>query len=330
MHRVDMARVQRWPVADRTRNDRRAFCLRLLGLPSILALLPDPAGAVQVEHAMGRAQVPVRPERVITLFQGATDISLALGVRPVATVDSWTEKPVYRYLRPQLGDVQSIGLETQPSLEDIALLQPDLIIGSKFRNERAFDLLSKIAPTILAQDVYSFESNTRLIGAALHRDAQAARLLAQLNKRVAALRIKLKQRFGPAWPLTVSVLDIRSDHIRLYLADSFAGALLSALGFAWTSQWREGSRSIIKLTSKERIPVMDADVFFVLLRSDSAVVRNNYLAWSRHPLWQQLQAVKYGRVHHVNNVYWSLGGGIQSAFLMLNELEAKMFGEQST
>lgn len=330
MHRMDRARVQAWPVANRARNDRRAFCLRLLGLPAALALLPYPAGAVLVEHAMGRTQVPMRPARVITLFQGATDIALALGVRPVATVDSWTEKPVYRYLRTQMGDAQSVGLETQPSLEDIAQLQPDLIIGSKFRNERAFDLLSKIAPTVLAQDVYSFESNTRLIGAALHREAQAARLLAQLNQRVAALRAKLKQKFGPAWPLTVSVLDVRSDHIRLYLADSFAGALLSALGFAWPSQWRDGSRSIIKLTSKERIPVTDADVFFVLLRSDSAVVRNNYLAWSGHPLWQQLQAVKNGRVHHVNNVYWSLAGGIQSAFLMLDELQAKMFSEISS
>ncbi len=330
MHRMDRARVQKWPVANLARNDRRAFCLHLLGLPAALALLPCPAGAVTVEHAMGRTEVPMRPMRVITLFQGATDIALALGVRPVATVESWTEKPVYRYLRTQLADAQSVGLETQPSLEDIAQLQPDLIIGSKFRNERAFDLLSKIAPTVLAQDVYSFESNTRLIGATLHREAQAARLLAQLNQRVAALRVKLTQKFSQTWPLTVSVLDVRSDHIRLYLADSFAGALLSALGFAWPSQWHDGSRSIIKLTSKERIPVMEADVFFVLLRSDSAVVRNNYLAWSGHPLWQQLQAVKYGRVHHVNNVYWSLAGGIQSAFLMLDELQAKMFGEISS
>ncbi len=62
------------------------------------------------------------PLRVITLFQGATDSAVALGITPCGIVDSWSEKPTYRYLRSALEPVPHVGLETQPSLEDIALL----------------------------------------------------------------------------------------------------------------------------------------------------------------------------------------------------------------
>ncbi|HLU02594.1 MAG TPA: iron-siderophore ABC transporter substrate-binding protein, partial [Advenella sp.] len=61
--------------------------------------------------------------------------------------------------------------------------------------------------------------------------------------------------------------------------------------------------------------------FFVQMRSDSRVVQNRYKDWSRHLLWQQLTAVRNQQVYLVDNVYWSLAGGILSANLMLDELE---------
>ena len=286
-----------------------------------LACTKAAAAPYTVQHALGSTTIPDTPQRVITLFQGATDITVALGLKPQATVESWTEKPVYRYLRKDLDGVPMVGLETQPSLEDIARLKPDLIIASRFRNEKIYDLLSYIAPTIAVDEIYEFRDNTRLIGQALNRQARAQALLDHWDARLAQTRKRLQKKFGAAWPLSVSILDFRSDHVRMYLANSFAGSVLADLGFVWREPVRQSGWPLMKLTSKESMPVMDADVFFVQMRSDSRVVQNRYEDWSRHSLWQQLTAVKNRRVYQVDNVYWSLAGGILSANLMLNELE---------
>lgn len=299
----------------------RSYRMRIWLLLSVLAGTNAMAAPFTVPHALGVTTVPDTPERVITLFQGATDIAVALGVKPLATVESWTEKPVYRYLRKNLEGVPMVGLETQPSLEDIARLKPDLIIASKFRNEKIYDLLSYIAPTVAVDEVYQFRDNTRLIGQALNRQSQAQVLLDKWDTRLAQTKRRLQDKFGAAWPLSVSILDFRSDHVRIYLANSFAGSVLADLGFVWSEPFRKSGWPLMKLTSKESIPVMDADVFFVQMRSDSRVVQNRYEDWSRHLLWQQLAAVKNKQVYQVDNVYWSLAGGILSANLMLDELE---------
>ncbi len=288
------------------------------GWPGGIALADTPPA---VSHALGQTPVPATPKRVVTLFQGATDITLALGVTPVATVESWVEKPIYQYLRKALDKVSVIGLETQPSLEDIARLKPDLIIASKFRNERIYDLLSYIAPTVAAKDIFSFRENTRLIGAALGRQEMAAALLARFDRRIAKTRMRLRDRFKTAWPASAAILDFRSDHVRIYLADSFAGSILSELGFRPPPKLARTGWSLMKLTNKESMPAIDADVFFVMLRADNAAARQNYEDWSGHLLWKQLAAVKNDQVYKVDPVSWSLAGGMLSANLMLDQLE---------
>ncbi len=179
------------------------------------------------------------PLRVVTLFQGASDTAVALGVTPCGVVDSWSEKPMYRYLRPALAAVPHVGLETQPSLEDIVLLKPDLIVASRFRHQRIAPLLEQIAPLVMLEEVFEFKLTLAMMGAALNRQQQAMALLGQWQQRVTTLREQLKARFAGRWPITVSVLDVREDHIRSYLPASFAGSVLSELGFDWTPAARE-------------------------------------------------------------------------------------------
>ncbi|WDH20082.1 ABC transporter substrate-binding protein [Pseudomonas chlororaphis] len=260
------------------------------------------------------------PLRLVTLFQGATDSAVALGVTPCGIVDSWSEKPMYRYLRPAVQGVPHVGLETQPSLEDIALLRPDLIVASRFRHQRIAPLLEQMGRVVMLDEVFEFKRTLALMGAALGRQPQAMGLLAQWEQRLGQLRAQLQARFAGRWPLTVAVLDIREDHIRSYLPDSFAGSVLSELGFAWTPAAREARGVSLKLTSKESLPVVNADLFFVFQRTDSPAAQRNYQNLVRHPLWQQLRAPRAGLVWRVDSVAWSLSGGILGANLMLDEI----------
>jgi len=290
--------------------------------PGFAAAAQAPATR-EIVHALGRTQVSLAPTRVITLFQGATDCAVSLGVTPIGVVESWTQKPVYAYLRPALERVAQVGLETQPSLEDVITLEPDLIVASRFRNERIYNLLSRIAPTIAAEDVFSFRDTLALMGQALGKTAEAGRALAAWDARVAALRDALRARH-PLWPMTVSVLDFREDHVRAYLPNSFSGSVLAQLGFTRTALQADATQTLQKITSREAIPFLDAQVFFVLMRSERPAVRQNYLAWRAHPLWTRLDAPRHDRVYEVDNVAWSLSGGILGAQLMLDDIAAKL------
>ncbi|ACT07498.1 periplasmic binding protein [Dickeya chrysanthemi Ech1591] len=260
------------------------------------------------------------PQRVITLFQGATDTAVALGVTPAGVVDSWSEKPMYRYLRPALAGVPHVGLETQPSLEDIVLLKPDTIVASRFRHQRLEPLLSQIAPVVMLDEIYQFKKTVQVMGQALGRQAVADTLLQHWQQRVTGLREQLQRRFGGSWPPSVSILDIREDHIRSYLPGSFPGSVLSELGFGWSDASRAQPGVSLKLTNKESIPVVDADIFFIFLRSESPSVQRNYESLIRHPLWRQLRAPQRNQVWVVNGVTWSLSGGILGANMMLDDI----------
>lgn len=259
--------------------------------------------------------------RVATLYQGATDIVVALGVRPAAVVESWTERPAYRYLRDALKGAAPLGLETQPSLEDLIYLRPTLIVGSRFRHARIDPLLARIAPTVMLDDVYDFRSGMRAIGQALGRADQAQTLLEAFAARTEQLRARLAARYGERWPLTVSVLDFRDDHVRAYLENSYSGLILGQLGFARMPVQRGPTRVMEKLVSPEQIPVADADVFFVLQRSGSAQVQRTLRMWQAHPLWTALHAPRTARVFPVDNISWSLAGGFQTAHRVLDDVE---------
>ncbi|QWT40242.1 ABC transporter substrate-binding protein [Dickeya dadantii] len=266
------------------------------------------------------AQSLFMPQRVITLFQGATDTAVALGITPAGVVDSWSEKPMYRYLRQALAGVPHVGLETQPSLEDIVLLKPDAIVASRFRHQRLEPLLSQIAPVVMLDEIYQFKKTVQVMGQALQRQAVADQLLQHWQQRVSWLREQLQRKFGGGWPPTVSILDIREDHIRSYLPGSFPGSVLSELGFGWSDASRAQPGVSLKLTNKESIPVVDADIFFIFLRSESPSVQRNYESLIRHPLWQQLRAPRRNQVWVVNGVTWSLSGGILGANMMLDDI----------
>ncbi|WGY45807.1 iron-siderophore ABC transporter substrate-binding protein [Vibrio sp. ABG19] len=300
----------------------RSLTYRSAVLICVLAILcgvvlPAQASTSVVTHAMGQTRVVSGVNRVITLFQGATDSAVALGIRPVGVVDSWAETPTYDYLREALQGVQHLGLETQPNLEKIVALKPDLIIGARSRHEKIYPQLQQIAPTVLTDNVYDFQRTLALTGVATGREAMAQALWQQWQHNVTVFRQQLASRYSD-WPLTASVLDIRADHLRLYLRDSFAGQVLSSIGFRLpavpNASWG------IKIKSKETLPSADADVFFVIKDSDQPAVVHNYDAWRTHPIWKVLKAPRMNQVYEVNKVSWLLSGGILGANLMLDQL----------
>lgn len=291
-------------------------------MSAVLLLLVVSMGVAHHTNSWANAEAPPdasnsTSQRIVTLFQGATDSAVALGLTPVGVVESWLETPMYPYLRDALDGVEYVGLETQPNLEKVAWLSPDLVVATDFRHERIQPLLTRISTTVALPDVFDFKDTLAAVAEHTGRQEEAAILLQEWDTRVSDFRRQIADSLGSEWPQRVAVIRFKSDHVRIY-SGGFSGDILDELGFEQpdtlsTHGWG------MKLSSTENIPILDADVIFVLLEPNPAIA-DNYQRWASHPLWQQLDAVKSQRVFEVDPINWMMGGGILAANAMLDDL----------
>jgi iron complex transport system substrate-binding protein len=273
-----------------------------------------------VEHAMGTTEVACTPERVVTLGQGQTDSTLALGVTPVGVVEPWTDA-FYDYLPDEVRDAEVVGTELEPDLETIAALEPDLILGSKLRHEAIYDQLSQIAPTVFAETIgRTWKDNVALWAEALCRQDEGEQVLGAWAGRTA----DFQRQLGELEDTKVSIIRFMPDQVRIYLT-GFPGSVLRDAGLErpeaqQVDDW-ETSEQLIEI-SQERIPEMDGDVIFVMLsdwtEGEAVELKQE---WTSHPLWEKLRAVRDDAVFPVNEEHWNLGGGILAANAMLDDLE---------
>ncbi|GAB0210555.1 ABC transporter substrate-binding protein [Staphylococcus pseudintermedius] len=318
--------------------------LQLLVLPLVLLLVLSACGnsshkeasdkkadTTTIKHAMGTTEIKGEPKRVVTLYQGATDVAVSLGVKPVGAVESWTQAPQFEYLRDDLKDTKNVGQEPAPNLEEISKLKPDLIVASKVRNEKVYDQLSKIAPTITTDTVYKFKDTTEMMGKALGKEKEAQSLLQKYDDKVKAFQKDAKAKYGDAWPISASVVNFRADQTRIY-AGGYAGDILQDLGFKRPEgQQKEvdKGKDIIQLTSKESIPLMDADQIFIFKSDPKAadvdLVQKTEQEWTSSTEWKNLDAVKKGHVvDGVDEITWNLAGGYQSSLKLIDDLYEKL------
>ncbi|PSN12061.1 iron-siderophore ABC transporter substrate-binding protein, partial [filamentous cyanobacterium CCP5] len=116
-------------------------------------------GCRNVSHALGTTEVCGDPEKIVVLGSHSLDLLLSLGEQPAAlgTAISFHTGEVFDqpgeqipYLGPFITTQPVyVGDRSQPSLEVITQLQPDLIVGEAGGNSEVYGLLSQIAPTLL-------------------------------------------------------------------------------------------------------------------------------------------------------------------------------------
>src|SRR3954466_11206034 len=81
-----------------------------------------------------------------------------------------------------------VGPMTEPNLELIASLKPDLILTSKVRHEKIYSKLDAIARTVMAETTgFPWKANLALYARALGKESEAETAVAQYEARAAKL-----------------------------------------------------------------------------------------------------------------------------------------------
>lgn len=292
----------------------RAALLLFLGLTG------QASAEVSIEDRDGTRRFDAPPERVVTLDWALTEQVLDLGVTPVGA----PELALYRDWvgEPEVPEgVADVGLRTEPNLERIAALEPDVILASDLDPAQA-QTLSRIAPLVVF-DAWSAE----------HDNVVAARdiylRLAGLVDREATARERL------------DAMETRLDEIaaRIAALDLPDRATIVRLNDE-TTVWIYGDNSVpvytlarLGLTSEIDLPTTRWGVTQRPLADLAAVETGMLLAIRPHmsgiaamegPLWHALPAVRADRFAEVPRV-WSYGGILsveRHAEAMLDALES--------
>ncbi|MER2120456.1 MAG: iron-siderophore ABC transporter substrate-binding protein [Solibacillus sp.] len=276
-----------------------------------------------VQHAMGSTNISSTPEKIVVLTNEGTEALLALGIKPVGAVSSWSGEPWYEHIAAQMDGVEVVGQETAVDLEAIAKLKPDLIIGNKIRQEADYENLSKIAPTVFAETLTGqWKDNFSLYAEAVDAVNKGEEVLENYEAHIQ----ETKESLGDVTNQSVSVVRFLSGTSRIYYTDSFSGVILNELGFNRVEEqadlFTKDNQMAVEV-GKELIPQMDGDLlfYFSYLPTGDDSASATEAEWTADPLWQNLEAVKNGKAISVSDAVWNTAGGILAAQKMLEEIQ---------
>lgn len=302
--------------AQRGRRALLAFLPALAFLASGLLAAPAQAQQKTLETAFGPVTVKAQPERIITLDEGALDTVLAMGLQPVGSVAARGGKDLPGYLQAHAKNVPIVGVTREPNLEAIFSQRPDLILTSPGLEKRVYDILSKMAPTIVptTPTTAPWQERNALYVAALGKEEEMASRIAQVQARIASLRERIEPgqsfsvvRWMPQGPMAMS-------------SKMITGQILSALGMQATAIADElGERPHSDILSLENLGSVDADWMFLATLNEQG---DATLAAAREqPAFNRLDAVRNNRAVTVDGQIWSSSTGVLAAERIIDDIE---------
>lgn len=260
--------------------------------------------------------VPQNPQRIVVLdptFSLGMALELELPVigAPLTRMSDAAlhEKAVQR-------GITDLGSFLEPSLERVAALKPDLIIGSAMA-ESAYPLLSRLAPTVLVS-AEDWKTYLAILARAGGQEHQAQELMAAYDARVQALRPRLPST-------TVSVVRITPWDFQVYLDSPRAYgpfAVLRDLGIHRSAYETTDSSETLKRPDWEDLAALDGDVLlYIVGGANSSATSGRHEEVLANPLWKMLPAVQAGRVHRLDAGTWMEFSGLSSAHRVLDDVE---------
>lgn len=277
---------------------------------------PETGDVRVIEHAMGKTEIKGTPQKVVILTNEGTEALLALGVKPVGAVQSHLGNPWYEHIEADMEGVEVLGLESQVNLEKIAALKPDLILGNKMRQEKVYQQLSAIAPTVFSETLRGeWKTNFELYAKALNKEDEGKKVIAAFDQRVT----EFKDKFADKLSIQVSVVRFMPGKVRLYFKDTFTGVIFEQIGLARPAA--QNKAEFAEEITKERIPDMEGDImfYFTFEKGDGEASKTEQ-EWTNDPLYKNLNVVKNNRAHKVDDATWNTAGGVKAANLLLDDL----------
>ena len=272
------------------------------------------ASAVTVTDSHGEFSIQSTPQRIVALEFSFVDALAAVEVSPVGIADDNDASRLLPAVSEKLGEWKSVGTSSQPSLEVIASLKPDLIIADVDRHSAVYNDLSKIAPTLLLPSRReTYQDNLKsaaIIGKVIGKDVEMQQ---RLQQHVQLMQGYAKQLHGLEHQ-TVQFGVARENGFYAHASESYAGGVIDALGLSSPKGLKNENAS--RQISLEQLLALNPNYLIVGDYTPNSIVQQ----WQQQPLWNLLNAVKAKQVFHVDGNMWARCRGILAAEYMAADL----------
>jgi len=272
-----------------------------------------------VDQAGREVEIPAKVERIVSLWPEATRVLFALGVEDkIVGLDSYSKTcPILTRAFPEIKNITDVGspLRGTLSVEKLAQLKPDIIFMRTDDPELADKLQESLGVPVVCVRMHppperkvSFDMIT-IIGKCVGKE-----------KRAEEIKNYLERKLSEITSVTSKILD--SERPKVYQA--FAFDLLKTIGYFDVIELA-GGKNIAESGSKEAwYTVSFEDLLrwnpdIIILHGFGRFMPEDVL---NDPNWQQIKAVKEGKVYRLT-LGWA---GWDPAGFVINVMQnAKVF-----
>ena len=253
-----------------------------------LALLALPGYASRnVTDETGRTvTVPDHPHRIICLVPSITDDVFALGASDdVIAISDYVQYPAEAKSKPSVGSI------SDPSIEMIVSLHPDLVLGMPHaNNQAALDQLQRLGISLYLVDPHGVAGILHTIssvGGAIGRESEAQALVRRLTRRIEAVQAGVRGK-----PIVDVFMPVSYDPVITIGKGAFITEMIAlAGGHSITDDIHQEWPHISMETVIARAPAA-----LLMLRGG----RTTIASLKERAGWNTLSAVREGRVYYLD------------------------------
>ncbi|WP_461188216.1 ABC transporter substrate-binding protein [Arthrobacter sp. Z4-13] len=263
---------------------------------------------VTIEHVFGKTIIEKQPTRVATVSWVNDDVAIALGVVPVGVPKvEWggNDQGSTPWKDAALQDLGAgFGSDKAPvqyseadgiNFTEIAKLTPDVILAAySGLTEEDYKKLSEIAPVVAHPELAygtPWQESTSIIGKALGKDAEAAKLVSDTEATIKDKVSEYPQIEGKSF-IYGNLEPAKGDGVNVYTAADNRPRFLSAIGMKLApvvENSSKGSKEFFIAWSAEKANELESDVFVTWVPDASTAD-----AIKADPLLSQIPAIKNG------------------------------------
>ncbi|MBQ4816518.1 iron-hydroxamate ABC transporter substrate-binding protein [Bacillus pumilus] len=156
---------------------------------------------ITYQDVKGEVKLPKDPKRIVLLAESYYGDLVTLGKTPIATTSPIFKNPFYK---GKTDGVKNLG--TNPSVEKVAALKPDMIIA--WGEDEKFDQYKKIATTVaIKYNQYSFKDQLKEFGKMTGTPKKATEWITKWDTKIAELKPKVTKAVGNKTVSIVSPFD---------------------------------------------------------------------------------------------------------------------------
>jgi iron complex transport system substrate-binding protein len=258
----------------------------LIFLCMVLAGAPLRASRIVTDETGRTVTVPDHPHRIICLVPSITDAVFAIGAGDdVVAVSDYVKYPAEAMKKPSVGSISN------PSMETILSLHPDLVLGMPHQNQQeVLSQLQRFNIPLFIVDPHGIAGilhSVITLGQAIGHEPQANALASQLDHRIAAVRMRVK-----GLPVVNVFMPVSYDPAITIGKGSFITEIIEAAGgHSITSDITQEWPHISMEAVIDRAPQA-----LLMLRGGTVTIS----ALKDRPGWNVLPAVKAQRVYYVD------------------------------